>query len=149
MTVLPKIPKSAVAVLQTAGVESLEDAAAWSEDELAGLRGFGPKAFQTVKQAMADAGLEFDSGSEKRSDPINVAMAKERMKGVPEIPEDHGLPKIGSPATRALTSIGVLQLDQVAAMTREDVLALHGVGPKAVRILEDALHEQGLGFKSE
>jgi hypothetical protein len=34
----------------------------------------------------------------------------------------------------------------VAALTRRELLAMHGVGPKAVRILEAALTERGLAF---
>jgi predicted flap endonuclease-1-like 5' DNA nuclease len=54
------------------------------------------------------------------------------------------LRSIGAPATRALEAQGVRTLDDVARWTREDLLALHGVGPKAVRLLEQALHAEGL-----
>lgn len=148
MTDLPKIPKSAVAVLKIAGVESLEDAASWPAEELAGLRGFGPKAYRTVDAAMKQAGLAFDASSDKRSDPINVAMAKERMKDVPDAPDDpKDLPNIGSPARRALATINVYDLAGVAKHTREELLSLHGFGPKAIRQLEPALAEKGLSFK--
>ncbi|MEV0407191.1 hypothetical protein [Actinoallomurus sp. NPDC050550] len=50
------------------------------------------------------------------------------------------LPKaIGGPATRALTGAGITTLAQVAALTDAELLALHGVGPRAVRILREAL----------
>ena len=150
MTALPKIPKSSVAVLKIAGVESLEDAATWSAAELAGLRGFGPKAFRTVEVAMKQAGLEFDETSDKRSDPINVAMAQERMKDAPVLPDDpKDLPNIGSPARRALAGIQVYDLTGVAKHPRQDLLALHGFGPKAIRLLEPALAEKGLSFRDE
>lgn len=150
MTDLPKIPKSAVAVLKIAGVESLEDAATWPAAELAGLRGFGPKAFRTVDAAMKQAGLEFDESSGKRSDPINVAMAQERMKDAPEVPDDpKDLPNIGRPARSALATIDVYDLAGVAKHTRKELLALHGFGPKAIRLLEPALAEKGLSFKDE
>lgn len=54
------------------------------------------------------------------------------------------LPKIGAPATRALASIGVTTLQQVVEHDRAELLALHGFGPRALRILEDALAERGL-----
>lgn len=150
MTDLPKIPKGAIDVLKIAGVESLEDAAMWSAEELAGLRGFGPKAFRTVDAAMKEAGLEFDESSEKRSDPINVAMAEERMKDAPVIPDDStDLPFIGGPARAALAVIGVHDLAGVAKHTRKELLALHGFGPKAIRLLEPALAEKGLFFRDE
>ena len=46
---------------------------------------------------------------------------------------------IGRPATRALADAGVTTLARVAAMPREELLGLHGVGPKAVRVLDEAL----------
>ncbi|MEV1118450.1 hypothetical protein AB0I91_25575 [Actinosynnema sp. NPDC049800] len=50
------------------------------------------------------------------------------------------LPKgIGRPATRALTAIGVTTLAQVAGLSDAELLAVHGVGPKAVRVLREAL----------
>lgn len=50
------------------------------------------------------------------------------------------LPKgIGNPATRALASAGITTLAQVAELTEAELLAMHGVGPKAVRILGEAV----------
>ena len=49
------------------------------------------------------------------------------------------LPKgIGRPATRALTNAGVTTSAQVAALSDAELLAMHGVGPKAVRVLREA-----------
>lgn len=56
------------------------------------------------------------------------------------------LPPIGRPANSALLEAGVTTLAQVAAYRRRDLLAIHGIGPKAVRILADALAEHGLSF---
>lgn len=56
------------------------------------------------------------------------------------------LPPIGRPAHSALIAAGIGSLAQVAACTRSQLLAMHGVGPKAVRILEAALEAQGLRF---
>jgi DNA-directed RNA polymerase alpha subunit len=57
------------------------------------------------------------------------------------------LPNIGKPATRALTNAGYLQLTQLTQVTESEILKLHGVGPKAVRILNDALKEKDLKFR--
>jgi predicted flap endonuclease-1-like 5' DNA nuclease len=54
------------------------------------------------------------------------------------------LPRIGAPATRALASIGVETLEQVAGRSAADLQALHGFGPKAVRLLAEALASAGL-----
>lgn len=48
------------------------------------------------------------------------------------------LPRIGSPATRALASIGVTRRSQLADYSEQDLLALHGFGPKAIRLLSEA-----------
>jgi predicted flap endonuclease-1-like 5' DNA nuclease len=54
------------------------------------------------------------------------------------------LPKIGAPATRALNNAGYTSLRQLAGVPRADLAKLHGMGPKALRIIEDTLAEQGL-----
>ncbi|MBL1079686.1 hypothetical protein JK358_35310 [Nocardia sp. 2] len=54
------------------------------------------------------------------------------------------LPKaIGNPATRALVSQGITTLAQVAALSEAELHALHGVGPKAIRILAEAIAADG------
>ena len=54
------------------------------------------------------------------------------------------LPPIGAPATRALAAIGISWLEQLAGFPRARLAALHGVGPKALRILEQELARNGL-----
>jgi predicted flap endonuclease-1-like 5' DNA nuclease len=60
---------------------------------------------------------------------------------------DDDLPAIGAPATRALAGAGITRLAQVAERTAAELAALHGVGPKAIGLLERALAEQGLSFR--
>ena len=57
------------------------------------------------------------------------------------------LPKIGAPATRALNGAGFTSHRSLAGVPREELSKLHGVGPKALRIIEDALDEHGLALK--
>jgi predicted flap endonuclease-1-like 5' DNA nuclease len=57
--------------------------------------------------------------------------------------DDGDLPSIGGPARRALHHRGITTLDQVAQMTEREMLAMHGVGPKAVGILRETLAERG------
>jgi predicted flap endonuclease-1-like 5' DNA nuclease len=59
---------------------------------------------------------------------------------------DGPLPQIGAPATRALAARGITRLADLTHHRSEDLLALHGVGPKAVRLLRAALAEQGMSF---
>lgn len=50
----------------------------------------------------------------------------------------HEFPKsIGRPATSALLNANITTLKLVARMTDKELLAIHGVGPKAVRILRE------------
>ena len=53
---------------------------------------------------------------------------------------------IGAPARRALHGHGVADLDALASRPREEVASLHGVGPKAVRLLAAALAERGVDW---
>ena len=64
-------------------------------------------------------------------------------------PPGPDLPRIGAPATNALAGIGVTSLEAVAALREADLLALHGVGPKAVRLLRAALAERGLALRDD
>ena len=54
------------------------------------------------------------------------------------------LPKIGAPATRALNNAGSTSLRQLAGVPRTELAKLHGMGPKALRIIEDNLAEHSL-----
>jgi hypothetical protein len=53
---------------------------------------------------------------------------------------------IGKPALRALTAAGYTRLDQFSAVTEADLQQLHGVGPKAIRVIRSALSAHGLAF---
>ena len=60
---------------------------------------------------------------------------------------DTGLPgNIGAPATRALTAAGYTELSQLAAVPATELATLHGVGPKALRLLQEALQERGMSL---
>ena len=59
-----------------------------------------------------------------------------------------GLPAVGRPAATALGLAGITSLEKVAEHTEEELLALHGVGPKAVRILREAMAAGGLAFRA-
>lgn len=55
---------------------------------------------------------------------------------------------IGRPATRALLGAGIDTLDRVARHSEAELLAMHGVGPKAVRVLKEELAGKGLGLRA-
>ena len=58
------------------------------------------------------------------------------------------LPRIGAPATRALASIGVTRLEQVADLSEAELLALHGFGPRALRLLTEALEARDMSLRA-
>ena len=60
---------------------------------------------------------------------------------------DNDLPRIGAPAMRALASIGVTRIDQLAELSRAELLRLHGVGPRALRIIDETLAARGLSMR--
>jgi predicted flap endonuclease-1-like 5' DNA nuclease len=56
------------------------------------------------------------------------------------------LPKVGAPATRALNNAGFTALRQLAGVPRAELAKLHGMGPKALRIIDENLAEHGLSL---
>jgi len=51
------------------------------------------------------------------------------------------LPRTSAPAARALAEVGITSLDDLRDRDVDALANLHGVGPKAVRILKEALAE--------
>jgi hypothetical protein len=59
--------------------------------------------------------------------------------------QDADLPRnIGAPATRALTAAGYTRLSELASVPAAELAKLHGVGPKALRLLREALEQHGM-----
>jgi hypothetical protein len=54
------------------------------------------------------------------------------------------LPKLGRPAERALHNAGHTSLESLAGTSEQDLLRLHGFGPRGIAILRDALQAAGL-----
>ncbi|MCW5877676.1 MAG: DNA alkylation repair protein [Anaerolineales bacterium] len=59
------------------------------------------------------------------------------------------LPKTSNPVQSALEAAGISSLEQLTQHSEAEIAQLHGMGPKALRILKEALAERGLGFKDE
>ena len=55
---------------------------------------------------------------------------------------------LGAPAERAFAQAGYARLEQFADVTEKDVLRLHGVGPRAIRVLRGALQAHDLAFRT-
>lgn len=56
---------------------------------------------------------------------------------------------IGNPARNALIAAGYTHLEQLTAVAEADLLKLHGVGPKAIRVLRETLAAKGLSFAAK
>jgi hypothetical protein len=56
-------------------------------------------------------------------------------------------PGLSGPALRALAHAGVRSMDDVTRWTERDLGALHGMGPKGVRVLRDAMAASGRQFR--
>ena len=56
-------------------------------------------------------------------------------------------PRIGKVATRELANHGYARYDQLTKVAARDLLRIHGIGPKAIRILEEELATRGLAFR--
>lgn len=54
---------------------------------------------------------------------------------------------LSKPALRALAGLGVQNTQQLSRYSAKELLALHGMGPKGVRIIEAALAERGWSLK--
>lgn len=56
------------------------------------------------------------------------------------------LPRIGAPANRALAARGITRVEQLATVTEQEVAGLHGVGPRAVAVLAEAMAAAGVRY---
>ena len=62
-------------------------------------------------------------------------------------PQNQGdLPRLASPARRALAGAGITSLAQLAGMSEAELLQLHGMWPNIIQALRLALQEKGLSL---
>ncbi len=55
-------------------------------------------------------------------------------------------PRLGKVARRELAASGYTRYEQLSGVSSKELLRIHGVGPKAIRILEEELAALGLAF---
>ncbi len=71
-------------------------------------------------------------------------MAKEKTES------RHNLPAgVSRPALRALAAAGYTHLDQLAGVRKKELEKLHGMGPKALGLIEAALHAKGKSLRED
>jgi hypothetical protein len=68
---------------------------------------------------------------------------------VKEQPKSEFPKGVAKPALRALASVGVSRLDQVTRLTKNELRALHGMGPKAIGLIEAELRKRGKSLAPE
>ncbi|MDQ0900337.1 MULTISPECIES: DNA-binding protein [unclassified Paenibacillus] len=73
----------------------------------------------------------------KSIEPNHVEIADEQKSD---------LPKLSNPGRRALASAGYLRLEQFTKLTESEILKLHGMGPKALEQIRQALATKGQSF---
>ena len=71
------------------------------------------------------------------------------MKTTRRIQDEGDLPKLASPARRALEGAGYVRLAQLTKVRASDLMKLHGMGPNAMEQLRQALHAKGWFFLKE
>lgn len=57
------------------------------------------------------------------------------------------IPNIGKIAANALSSIGITELEHLNRIDKNNLLKIHGIGPKAANILKQSLTDSNLKFK--
>ena len=66
---------------------------------------------------------------------------------------EEGIPletiRTARPAQRALAAAGYKELANLTNVTERELLQLHGMGPKALGILREALQKEALSFATE
>ncbi|MGB9131862.1 MAG: hypothetical protein WCB90_04530 [Methanosarcina sp.] len=63
--------------------------------------------------------------------------------------EINQLKGLSNPARRPLLGVGITELHHLINFKLSEIKNLHGMGPKGIRILSEALEKHNLTFKSE
>ncbi|HEY1085599.1 MAG TPA: DUF4287 domain-containing protein [Candidatus Saccharimonadales bacterium] len=99
----------------------------WLADDYGLGRGHGMAVVHIIKHGAKISDKHVNSGS-THSDPSSLL----QVHGKDE------LPFIGAPAKSALAEVGVTKASQLKQYSQKELLAIHGVGPKAIRLLQEA-----------
>lgn len=62
-------------------------------------------------------------------------------------PSTEWLAALSAPSRRAMEAAGINSLKQLSTFTEKEVAAMHGVGPKVIRIMKEFLEENKLKFE--
>jgi predicted flap endonuclease-1-like 5' DNA nuclease len=56
---------------------------------------------------------------------------------------------LSQPALRALANVGITRLEEISKLSESELKQLHGIGPKAVKQLREAMEAKGLTFSDK
>jgi hypothetical protein len=80
--------------------------------------------------------------------PLTTSPAKRQAARKPTASFQGNLPPgLSQPSLRALAAAKLTTLDQLAKVREADIAKLHGMGPKGVTTIRDALKARGQSFK--
>jgi predicted RecB family nuclease len=91
----------------------------------------------TKQLKICDRGHKFYKSSDCPSCPICAAEDK---------PESGFLALLSSPARNALEHAGIATLAELSKYSEREILQLHGMGPKSIPVLRQALQSAGMTF---
>lgn len=80
---------------------------------------------------------------------MNKEISHRDMMNISDQAESDLPVKLSNPARRALIAAGYLRLEQFTQVTPAELLRLHGMGPKGIDLLRQALEAKGLAFAGE
>ncbi|MGZ7440178.1 Rpn family recombination-promoting nuclease/putative transposase [Paenibacillus sp. TH7-28] len=98
-----------------------------------------PLAISEKKLRICDKGHRYYKSSDCPTCPI----CEQGLK-----PDTGFLSLLSNPARRALEHEGITTLQKLSAFTELEILQLHGIGPRSIPVLREALQTEGLAFKS-
>lgn len=99
----------------------------WLADEYGLGRGHAMALIHVIKHGAMISDTHVHSGT-THSDPSNIL----KLSGKDEIPP------IGAPAKAALREAGITTATQLSTYSEKQLSAIHGIGPKAIRLLKQA-----------
>ena len=112
----------------------------WSANEAARARAAGALEFMCATDP--EGGYHSPAGAAETGDAADGFLSSVPSESC--MADGTNLPRnIGAPATRALTAAGYSSLEQLNGVPATELEKLHGVGPRAIRLLEEALREHG------
>lgn len=76
-------------------------------------------------------------------------MKKTTSKNEVTSQQDSDFPRLSQPALRALAGAGIQRLEQLTNFSENKIRQLHGMGPKALGQLRQALVGRGLSFNDK